>query len=601
MESKPDKEAWVASLTETMPLTALDYTAPQNYIMRCFIFPFPGTLDSEREVAVAYLRGKLARVLSYLPFLAGQIIHTREDEQPRLVYPGNGTHSNLELFPDEVFDHQVVDRSEFPWSFDELSALGVPAHTMIKSLFWLLPKTAPGPGDACHPVTLRASFIDGGLILGFSMHHGVMDGGGTVEFLKLFATDDELSGGSGGGGGGGIASLKQRKNNFIAFAARAAQTSPVNPLSMPGYDFAACSSSTTTTTTASSSASPSGPLVVAKVLTVSAATATALRAAVLAHLRTAHGPASFASTIDALCALVWVHVTRARVRAGGGRRGGLRVCPADVTRFATAVDLRGRGRLPTSVLALARARDGDEEEEKDEKEEDRGGGYLGNLFLRTLAGTTVRELVGLGDDDDGSLLSSCSLSKKEEEEEEKVEEQKTSGPRRATTAHIAEAAWRIRRAVAQMDDDPAAVEAHIAIAARATDAVVDAEAPARAGAGAGWRVAWPEVDAAVRRAIARHHAGLDASVGVHLGGDIEFAIPGVGGVVSGSSNNSRKTKAAWVRRACVPNEGAMALLPRRGGTKGDEDWEIWLALREEDMKVVVEPGELGGWLSRPPA
>ncbi|KAL2173982.1 uncharacterized protein P884DRAFT_167109, partial [Thermothelomyces heterothallicus CBS 202.75] len=124
MESKPDKEAWVASLTETIPLTALDYTAPQNYIMRCFIFPFPGAPDSEREVAVTYLRGKLARVLSYLPFLAGQIIHAREGELPRLVYPGNGTPSNLELFPDEVFDHQVINRSEFPWSFDELSALG---------------------------------------------------------------------------------------------------------------------------------------------------------------------------------------------------------------------------------------------------------------------------------------------------------------------------------------------------------------------------------------------------------------------------------------------------------------------------------------------
>ncbi|KAL2152887.1 hypothetical protein VTH82DRAFT_4042 [Thermothelomyces myriococcoides] len=593
MESKPEKGAWVASLTETMPLTALDYTAPQNYMMKCFLFPFSGTLDHEREAAVDYLRDRLARVLSDLPFLAGQIIHTGKDELPRLVYPGNGTPFNFELFPDEVFDHQVLDRSKFPWAFDELSAAGVPARSMIKDLFWLLPKTAPRPGDSCHPVTLRASFIDGGLILGFSLHHGIMDGGATAEFFKLFAAADDLLETS-----GGIASLKQRKNNFIAFATGAAQTSPVNPLTMPGYDFASPSSPTPSPPGLSPSPSPNSGVsggAVAKILTVSAATATALHDAVLAHLRTTtQDLTAFASTTDTLCALVWVHVTRARLRRCNGTSSGLGVRPEDITHFATAVDLRARGRLAPSVLAastpspphLAMNGGGSETEESEEGTKgSSGGGYLGNLFLRTQAGTTVGELVGLkdrdgnGDDDDGHHDDSSSLQ------------------RRATTAQIAEAAWRIRRAVAQIDEDPATVEAHIAIAARATHAkmvaAADADADDGAGAETGWHMAWPDVDAAIRRAIARHHAGLDASVGVNLGADVEFAIPGVSG--------GMKVKAAWVRRAYVPNEGAMSLLPRRGGTKGGENWEIWLALREEDMKILEEPSELGGWLSRPPA
>jgi hypothetical protein len=45
----------------------------------------------------------------------------------------------------------------------------------------------------------------------------------------------------------------------------------------------------------------------------------------------------------------------------------------------------------------------------------------------------------------------------------------------------------------------------------------------------------------------------------------------------------------------------MNLLPRIGGTKGDADWQMWLALREEVMRVMEGQGELGGWLSRPAA
>lgn len=132
---------------------------------------------------------------------------------------------------------------------------------------------------------------------------------------------------------------------------------------------------------------------------------------------------------------------------------------------------------------------------------------------------------------------------------------------------------------------PEMLRSHLALAARATD-LEGVVAP-----GEGDNVAWPEVDAAVRRRIARHHTGLDASVGVGLGADAEFEIPGV--------NGGGKTKPTWVRRAYVANDGSMNLMPRGRATKGDRDWEIWLALREEDMRAVEEQRELGCWLSRP--
>jgi hypothetical protein len=224
------------------------------------------------------------------------------------------------------------------------------------------------------------------------------------------------------------------------------------------------------------------------------------------------------------------------------------VTPVDTTHFATAVSVRGR---LGGVVA------GDDDGGDDGDGNLFGEGYLGNMWVRALAGVTV-----------GGLVRDVEMR----------------GP--VTVEQVAEAAWCIRRAVMELLK-PEVLRGHLALAARATD-LEGVVAP-----GEGEKVAWPEVDTAVRRCIARHHTGLDVSVGVGLGADVEFEIPGV--------NGGEKTKPTWVRRAYVANDGSMNLVPRRGITKGDRDWEIWLALRREDMKVVEEQGELGAWLLRPAA
>lgn len=517
MVASQAKQAWVSSLTETMPLTPLDYTAPQNYIMRSLGFPFPSSSESDRQAAVKHLESRLELVFSLLPFLAGQIIHPKEGELPRLVYPGPSTSPNLSVFRNEVFADQIVDASEFSATFAELLDLGIPADIMTKDRFWLLPQTGPAPGDTCHPVTLKVSFINGGLILGFSFHHGVMDGTGTAAFFKYFAT----------GALDGLDTLditntmRQHKQAFIDFAAATAKATLVDPRSLPGYDF-----NTPPTP-------PTLPPAIAKILTINSATANALHVVALDHLRSAHNnPQAFVSRSDVLCALVWVHVTRARLGAG-------RIDPADPTTFSTAVNVR-------SKIPLAGRR-----------WSGKGEDYVGNMWLRALASTTVGELV-----------------------------RDTKLAERATSAQIADAAWCIRCAIAEMSD-PAVLARHLAVATQATADGATGAAGGSGDDGAPPALSWPEVDAAVRRKIARHHTGLDASVGVGLGADLEYDIPHVEG---------GKRKAAWMRRAYVPYDGAMNILPRRGGTGGDEDWEVWLGLRKEDMDVLTSKGELGQWL-----
>ncbi|KAH6635869.1 hypothetical protein F5144DRAFT_507876 [Chaetomium tenue] len=124
MDRKQHKDAWVATLTEVMPLTALDYTAPQNYMMKAFGFPFPKKSYGDTKAAVEDLKARLARTFSLIPAFGGQMIHALAGELPRLVYSGKERDSNLDHFPDEVFSFQVLDATQYPWTFDGLSNLG---------------------------------------------------------------------------------------------------------------------------------------------------------------------------------------------------------------------------------------------------------------------------------------------------------------------------------------------------------------------------------------------------------------------------------------------------------------------------------------------
>ncbi|KAG7291229.1 hypothetical protein NEMBOFW57_001241 [Staphylotrichum longicolle] len=478
------RQAWISSLTEVMPLAPLDHTAPQNYVMKCWGFSFPG-----------------------------QILHSKDGGAPRCVYKTvkacNDTPVRLDIPWSEVFVSQVLDSSEFLWTFQELSAQGVPASSMIKDTLWLIPDpimrpSHPSYGTVFYPVTLKATFIPGGLILGFAFYHGIMDGTGTVEFAKLFNDANR----KGDISNNEAVTFHKMTERFNRFAAETAKSTPVNPRSMHGYDF---------------TIPPSQPVIpeaIAKIFSISSSRITALHSEAPTHVRATHGSGAFITPTAVLSALFWLHITRARLHAR-------RILPSGTTRFANAVSIRNR--LPAELGFTDQP-------------------YMGNMWLRALASSTVGDLVG------------ADLS------------------RPATTAQLAAAAWLICQSVRALSD-PATMRQHIAIATRATDPADET-------------LTWPEVDAAIRRSIARHCTGVDATVGVELGADVEFDIPGVQG---------GKGKAAWVRRAYVAFVGAMMVLPKVGGAKGEADWEVYIALRGEDMEVLERDGELGGWLARPAA
>lgn len=167
--------------------------------------------------------------------------------------------------------------------------------------------------------------------------------------------------------------------------------------------------------------------------------------------------------------------------------------------------------------------------------------YFGNAFLHTTATATVDELLGSEIDfRTDSIVSSIPI------------------------AAVALAAWRMRQAV-KLDNK------FVMDRLRTFSSLSDPG----------------QVFKAYDRVMDNSTTGIDFSSWRDQGANIEFGIPGT----TTSSVNF------W-RKAYSPNVGAYNILPRKGGSKGEDVWEVSLGLSVEDMDRACAEEELGGWLLR---
>ncbi|KAK1967156.1 hypothetical protein LY78DRAFT_709113 [Colletotrichum sublineola] len=175
----------------------------------------------------------------------------------------------------------------------------------------------------------------------------------------------------------------------------------------------------------------------------------------------------------------------------------------------------------------------------------------GNVYTQTSASASVKDMVQ-GDNNNNNNNSSSSSMTTE-----------------AAIDTVAAAAWRIRQAVARVTS-PDYIPSRIALAASLADPTAEG--------------------VAFRKALRADHAGLGCSVWVHMGADVDFGIPGTGGGGGGGP-------ADHVRKTWSASDGSMNIMQRRGVTKGEAPWEVLLALREDDMRRICAPDELGRWAS----
>ncbi|KAK0612074.1 hypothetical protein B0T14DRAFT_571909 [Immersiella caudata] len=503
MDHTDAKKAWISSLTEEYPLTAIDHAAPKIYTRIAYGFPFRSSNDLDIIAATRYLLNSFRRALTCFPFLGGQILHPKDDKLPQLIYSRDPANLNINRYRDEVFDVKCGKGiTDYPWTWERLQAAGVPPDAIDKDILSLSPDHPENSsGKFYHPVTLRASFIPGGLILCFAFHHAIADGASYRAFYQcMFDSSRQFDEHAFN------ASVIRRKNLNSLLGKERAGAQIVDITNLPQYDFNFCPPSVQPPVA-------DVPRSVTKILRLPAARILAMKQEACAYLRSVRGPSAFVSSADTICGLAWLHVTRARLD---------HLDPNETTRFATAVDIRNR-MIPNL----------DEE------------AYIGNMYLRAMTdkGVRVKDLVNVSD---------------------------ASAP--VTLRDIAEAAWLIRKAIQAFENTSHICE-NLALLANV------------------FHGADPDhISHASGLALNKQRTGLDNSVWVNTGADIEFGIPGTGG-----------GKPEWARKTYSANEGNLNVLPRKGGTRGSADWEILLVLREDAMNKLMGEKEMGAYLVKAPA
>lgn len=472
------KNWWIAQLlnSNSLPLTALDHLAPQIYTRLVYGFHFD---NSKQNEAIADLQRSLKIAFTHWPFLAGQVHHPPDGEPVRLLYSTspNLWNINQQSLKHQVFCHQDLtsqsnhpNRAKFPWSFSEISGPNGEAQParLDKDILSLSPQHPDWTTEKewYHPVTLMVTFVDQGLLLCFSIHHKIMDGQSLTQFLRCFSRDGEYK--NMGSFDSQIQNKTERLRNSIAPRyAYFHETNILNELKGT-YDFGTYQLTP-----------PPKSTCVAKILTFTSDEVQRLKDQANVVLQKPGGSSSGkarVSSFDVISGLLWLHVTRARLRR-------LRGHPNKPTRFATAVDLRSYldRILPNAVYKLL----------------SNPSEYIGNMYLRIMTSTTVSEL---------------------------VQEAMTQPNEPAKIQAIAHAAWLICKEIMRLRNDKSLLSHHLSLMHQA---IKPHEKQRQQPATPERRYSISSLSIASSRALQNDDTGLDCSSWLSMGGDTQFKIQGI--------------------------------------------------------------------------
>ncbi|GKT40380.1 trichothecene 3-O-acetyltransferase TRI101 [Colletotrichum spaethianum] len=225
---------------------------------------------------------------------------------------------------------------------------------MDKDILSLSPNH-PKPGESCPPITLKVTkFYKGGMMLCFSTHHAIFDGGFIRTFLEFFGKETEKIPGQ----------TFVREHTSRPNMDHHTRTDITNHV-FPEYDFTTDTDLVSgmnrlnmSSTAMAQTQTP--PRAVCVLFKLQNSTLQMLHGRALTELRDKYGPDAFVSMVDTLSAVVWVHTTRARLP---------HLNLADKTSFTTAADARAR--LSPTFSADS----------------------WGNVYTQTSASTSVQDLV----------------------------------------------------------------------------------------------------------------------------------------------------------------------------------------------------------------
>lgn len=286
------------------------------YTQICLCFPVGDA--SSHPAIISRLTEALERLSVSFPWVTGQVVNEGASEGNTGIFKIKPLEKIPQLVVKDLRNDPSVPtmdalrQAAFPFSMLDESIIA-PRNT--------LPETSSEPEPASTPVfLLQANFIDGGLLLAFLGHHQVMDMTGQGSIMDLLSkacrnepfTPEELSTGN----------LSRR--NIIPFLDDASDQAPDVTRYQPNP------------TPPTDSSAP--PKCTWAYFTFSLASLTALKS-----LATQTVSSGYISTDDALSALFWQSILRARLP---------RLDPTTTSTFARAVNVRRYLAIPETYPGL---------------------------------------------------------------------------------------------------------------------------------------------------------------------------------------------------------------------------------------------------------
>ncbi|KAK1832001.1 hypothetical protein QBC39DRAFT_405775 [Podospora conica] len=374
------KRDWIASLTEEYPLTPFDKIAPVGYFSQVYGFAHSEWDADFRSGMAILIAERLKVVIARFPFLGGQLILSDgQQEGSKLIYSRDLGSANISQGPNpldtlypcyvasEMLRFNVSNLKGHRLENDPRNESNLPFVTMagLKACRHegtvhpnFIHDTARAThyknGHYLHPLILQATFLEDGLVLGFSAHHSVMDLTALTDVIAHFADPTTAA----------PFDLDAHLTRAHTLLSTPSNT-PLNPLTdIASYSFDKYPDLLPPATGGK----------VPLLLTIPHAFLQPLHVHCDELVRQWDIPGGFVSRVDVISGLIWVVLTAARLRAWptrlepNGTVVGLE--SGAPSRFCTAVNVRGR---------LAG-----------------GAAYPGNAFVRvvTRADITIGSIVG---------------------------------------------------------------------------------------------------------------------------------------------------------------------------------------------------------------
>ncbi|KEY70387.1 hypothetical protein S7711_09361 [Stachybotrys chartarum IBT 7711] len=154
----------------------------QVYSHILYVFPLP--IETPREIIVGKLERAITKVRDEVPWMGARVVNYGKG-------PGNSGIYRVIACPRPTEAIVVRDVSTLVPSYSELSKRKAPLSIIDAKL--LTPVSAfperfeDKDEDPAHTVRIQASFIEGGVVLDFVMHHNMADAGGHFGFVNLIA------------------------------------------------------------------------------------------------------------------------------------------------------------------------------------------------------------------------------------------------------------------------------------------------------------------------------------------------------------------------------------------------------------------------------